>query len=260
MNHSNFDFIRKYQPNLFDYGERAESYIFSDPQSAIVKLRCFAEAFVGYIYRELRLPTYGAKKLVDKIENAAFVEVVEDCVIDKLTLIRLKGNKAAHLHGVTANDALEVNKEAWFLAAWVFMAFHGGKVTDLPKYRDPKPVVNNLPEKTKELENALESKTKALENALEELAAIEQEQARAMAGIELLNEQVNEPKLEQIKASGQEATKLFDFQSSATRAKIRLEDMYAEYELTNGQTELVEQLDNFLTSATDKVFLLKGYA
>lgn len=260
MDHSNFDFIRKYQPKLFDYGERAEGYIFSDPQSAIVKLRCFAEVFVGYIYRELNLPTYGAKKLAEKIENAAFVEAVEECVVDKLTLIRLKGNKAAHLHGVSSADALEVNKEAWFLAAWVFMTFHGGKVSDLPKYLDPKPVDENLPTKAKELETELQSTTKALENALEELAAIEQEQARTMAEIEALNEQVNQPKLEQIKASGQETVRLFDFESSATRMKIRLEDMYAEYELTLGQTELVQQLEEFLNSRTDNVFLLRGYA
>tara|TARA_R110001592_G_scaffold302869_3_gene574878 strand:- start:28287 stop:31136 length:2850 start_codon:yes stop_codon:yes gene_type:complete len=260
MDYSNFSFIKSYQPSLYEFGMRAESYAFSDPQSAIVKLRCFAEAFVGYIYRELRLPTYGAKKLVEKIENAAFVEVVEDCVIDKLTLIRLKGNKAAHLHGVTTADALEVNKEAWFLAAWVFMTFHGGKVSDLPNYVAPKPVDENLPTKAKELETELQSTTEALEKALEELSVIEQEQTKALAEIEVLNEQVNQPKLEQIKASGQEAVRLFDFESSATRMKISLEDMYAEYELTQGQTELVQQLDEFLNSRTDNVFLLRGYA
>lgn len=259
MDQSNFSFIKRYQPSLYELAARAESYVHSDPQSALVKLRCFAEAFVGYIYRELKLPTYGAKKLAEKIENAAFVDAVEDCVVDKLTLIRLKGNSAAHLHnpnGFSSAEALEVNQEAWFLAAWVFVAFHGGKVSDLPKYMPPKPASD----KTNELEAALQSKSAALANALAELEAIEQQQEKALTEAGGQDEQPNQRRIEQIKASGQEAVRLFDFESSATRAKIRLADLYAEYELTDGQAELVKELQGFLSSPTDKVFLLKGYA
>ena len=259
MDQSNFSFIKPYQPSMYEFAARAESYVHSDPQSAMVKLRCFAEAFVGYIYRELQLPTYGAKKLAEKIENTAFVDAVEDCVVDKLTLIRLKGNKAAHPehpNRVSTADALDLNKEAWFLSAWVFMAFHGGKVSDLPQYIAPKPIAD----KTNELETALLDKSSALEAALAELATLEQEQEQALTEIGELNEQLNQPRIEQIKSSGQEAVRQFDFESSATREKIRLEDMYAEYELTNGQAELVNQLDGVLSSRTDKVFLLRGYA
>lgn len=52
MRVSNFDILRSYQPKLFDDGRSAENYAYSYPQSAITKLRCFAELFVAYIYEE----------------------------------------------------------------------------------------------------------------------------------------------------------------------------------------------------------------
>ncbi|MCB1656612.1 MAG: AAA family ATPase [Pseudomonadales bacterium] len=45
-----------------------------------------------------------------------------------------------------------------------------------------------------------------------------------------------------------------------TQEPIKLHDTFSEYSLTDGQTELVNQLARFLDSKDDHVFLLKGYA
>ncbi len=269
MEVSNFSFIKVYQPKLFEFGESAEGYVFSDPQSAVIKLRCFAELFVTNIYRELSISSYGANKLVDRINNAAFQDAVEDCVVDKLEFIRLKGNKAAHAHAnarayeISSGDALQALKEAWFLAAWLYMSCHGGTVEDLPQYVVPTPDQSPLGALAKDkqaLENALQQQAEALQSALQELSKLENEQARSLAELDAINQQVNQSKLVAVKSAGHQATERFDFESAATRENIRLEDTFAEYDLTNGQAELVSQLDQFLSSNNENVFLLKGYA
>jgi type I restriction enzyme R subunit len=39
----NFEFLRKNWPELADFGAYAEEYAFSDPQSALIKLRSYGE-------------------------------------------------------------------------------------------------------------------------------------------------------------------------------------------------------------------------
>ena len=46
------------QPQLAELGQQAECYVYSDPQSAVMKLRCFAELYVGFVYEELNLQNF----------------------------------------------------------------------------------------------------------------------------------------------------------------------------------------------------------
>jgi len=54
MQSQNFEHLRPYWPELANIASHAEKYTFDDPQSALVKLRCFAELLVGIVYREFR--------------------------------------------------------------------------------------------------------------------------------------------------------------------------------------------------------------
>lgn len=49
----NFEFLRNDWPELANFGGYAEEYAFSDPQSALIKLRSYAEFMVNFIYRKL---------------------------------------------------------------------------------------------------------------------------------------------------------------------------------------------------------------
>ncbi len=51
-----------------------------------------------------------------------------------------------------------------------------------------------------------------------------------------------------------------DFKSANTRRLVSIHDAFAGYSLTNGQAELVNNLERFLDGKTESVFLLKGYA
>lgn len=236
MNSSNFQFLQSQQSELSDLGRSAESYAYSDPQSAVVKLRCFAELYVSYIYEELSLPTYGASNFFERLDNAAFADAVEQCVVEKLHLIRMKGNKAAHLGGVSVDDARGLVKEAWFLGAWLYMAYHGGTVEALPQYREIQPVEPESDALKAELartKNDLEQQAADLEQAKAELSAA-QERYEEQERLPTKDSELNQARLMQVKEAGQRAVASYDFAEEQTRAAISMDDMFAEYQLTNG--------------------------
>ena len=55
MSNSNFAFLKDGYQTLADLGGSAESYVYRDPQAALVKLRCFTESLEGFIYTELSI-------------------------------------------------------------------------------------------------------------------------------------------------------------------------------------------------------------
>lgn len=263
MSSSNFNFLKSNQPQLAELGQQAEYYTYSDPQSAVMKLRCFSELYVGFVYEELNLPTYGAKSFFERLDNTVFKNAVEKCVVDKLHAIRLKGNLAAHVGGVSIDDAIWLVKEAFFLGGWLYLAYHDGSIEDLPKYQEPLPVKPEhveLQHDKKRLKEALDLQTADLQQAKDELAAAEASQQKAQAEIDALNIEVDQVKLFAIKEAGQRAVASYDFEPEETNRRIHIDDVFAEYQLTDGQAELVKELDEFFISRDDKVFLLKGYA
>ncbi len=248
---SNYKFIEQHHPLLSELGANAEAYAYSDPQSAVVKLRCFAELFVGFVYEELSLSTYGASNFFEKLENAAFIDAVEKDVVDKLHFIRRKGNKAAHPGGVSIQDVLDLLKEAYFLSAWLYIAYHDGQADQLPDYHQPQPQDAEdeaLLKDKRRLEEVIDLQTDDLARAKAQLIRAEQQQLEAMR------------KIDALKGGRERAIATYNFEPGVTRAKVEIEDIFAEYQLTNGQQELVSQLDEFLSNATDNVFLMKGYA
>ncbi len=263
MMNSNFNFLRPFHPELVKLGESAERYIYSDPQSAVIKLRCFAELYVGFIYNELNLPSLGADSLFDRLNNTTFQTAVEQCVFDKLHLIRMKGNKAAHHKGVSINDALIVSKEAYLLAAWLYVAYHEGSVEDLPKYSTPElqnPQEQKLKQDKERLQENLNQQTANLQQAKAELKSAQEQQKRIQEQLEASNKKIDQIKLDTLQNNGHAAITSFDFQVENTRQQISIEDAFSEYQLTDSQAKLVEQLDDFLSSKKHSVFLLKGYA
>lgn len=263
MGSSNFNFLQHHQAELAALCVSAEGYVYTDPQSAFVKLRCFSELYAGFIYEELNLPTYGAKNFFERLDNNAFKKAVERCVLDKLHFIRMKGNKAAHPAGVDTSEALRAVKEAYFLSAWLYMTFHGGQLEDLPEYTEPKPVVAASDQLKKDLDavhQQLSAQSAELEQARQELADVQKQQVEVQKRLASKDIEVNQARLQQVQEASSQAVSRFDFEEESTRKAIRMADVFAEYELTEGQGKLVEQLEGFLSGQDHGVFLLKGYA
>lgn len=96
MQSQKFEHLQAHWPELAGLAAHAERYVDDDPQSALIKLRCFAEKLVGIVYCEWQLPGLPNEKFIDRLENHAFTAVVDRAIIDKLHAIRKEGNKAAH--------------------------------------------------------------------------------------------------------------------------------------------------------------------
>lgn len=259
----NFEFIKKHQPELAEFGAWAERYTYSDPQSAITKLRCFGELYVAFLYQKFSIPSTGANTFFEKLDNEHFKHSIEDCVVEKLHAIRMKGNSAAHPVGVSVDDAIWLVKEAYFLAAWLYVTCHGGKVQDLPKYKEPEATTVEelkLKKDQERLKKAINLQTEDLKRATEELA---ETQLRIQQAQQQLDEMNWPPNLMNIAEASEISVRMlenFDFEESETRRRISIQDVFSEYQLTTGQSELVDHLGEFLDSKEDKVFLLKGYA
>jgi len=139
MTSKNFDFLRPAFNPLADEATYAEGYAHSDPSAALWKLRVFAERAVAIIYLMRRLPRPFRAELNDCLQEAAFTQSVPRVVIDKLDLLRLRGNKAAHGEQFAPVVALQLLREAFDIATWIHLAVANQKRDLLPQYTPPVP-------------------------------------------------------------------------------------------------------------------------
>lgn len=172
----NFEPLRPVWPELANMGGYAEHYAHSDPESALVKLRNFAERVVDHVYIKLKLSRAPQSNFLDLLNNSSFRMVATDLVLDKLHLLRKLGNRAAHGEGVHATDAVRCIREAWQLARWLHVTFLAGQPADFSDFKQPPSegidTKAEIKRKAKALaeENAI--KEERLKQALQELAEL----------------------------------------------------------------------------------------
>ena len=261
---TNFTFIKDTRIDLFNHAKKAEQYAHSDPESTMVQLRIFAEKYVDEIYKDLYLTADPKADLFTKMTSSDFVNATEACVIDKLHVMRIKGNKAAHGKGASVDDALFLVKEAYFLSAWLYVAHDNGDLESLPEYSAPRLGID-LNKKSHQLEKELKLSSDALSIAKEELGSILAENTKLKQKLERTSEYSEMPdnsKVEQLLEKGRTLFNRIDFDMDETYRRTKMDDVFAEYDLTSGQAELVKSLDEFLNKSHNQsnVFLLKGYA
>lgn len=263
MERSNFLFLDKNWSKLSALGKDAEKYAFSDPQSSVVKLRCFAELIVGEIYRELRIPESEKNDFFSRLENWDFKQTVEKPIIDKLHAIRIKGNKAAHKGEASSVDSVWLLEEAYLVASWFYKTRSGQNAKDLPSFLAPEAdqdAEEKLATKNVELKDQLSQQTEDLKKALHELELAQEAERLAQKQLTSFNQEVYISKLEEFKKASTRATWGLNLEEDKIKHRINIHDVFAEYSLTTDQSELLDKLSNFLKNQNDNVFLLKGYA
>ena len=92
MQSNNFQPLKSRWPQLYEHANLAERYVYSDPQTATIKLRCFAETLVGTLYRELNLPSDPGDGFFERLKKPLFEEIVDSPIRQKLHAIRYLGN------------------------------------------------------------------------------------------------------------------------------------------------------------------------
>jgi hypothetical protein len=256
MKSTNFQHLQNRWPKLYEHVNSAEQYVHSDPHTAIVKLRCFAEQLVGILYRELNLPCERNDTFFDKLRSQVCAEAIDQNILEKLHAIRILGNKAVHESYVKSDDALALLHDAYLIGQWLFKTYSGSFDEEYPAYIKPIPpdvAVNTLNDENKELETHLQS-------VKEELSRVQESERLAQNQAIELQKSLDEAKLQNFKEASSNAASSFDLSPKNTRELIKIHDAFSGDDLTDGQNELVDRLANFLESKDDLVFLLKGYA
>lgn len=240
----NFELLREKWPKLANLGLEAEKYAYSDPQSSMLKLRCFIELIVSNIYHDLKLSCDYNWSLLDKLKNKQFSQIISDEILNKFHAIRIKANKSIHNNVIiSSNEAIWLLEEAYQISCWVYKSYEYNadiSFKDFIKPKDNGDKLNVLNETIKELENTLEK-----------------EKNRNLRNHSINN---NIEQLEKFRNKNISVSKSLNLNNDEIKKQISLEEIFIDYELTSSQTELISELKVFLENKDKNVFLLKGYA
>ena len=216
MNSINFELLRSKWPELAELGGFAESYVYNDPASALLKLCTFAENLTKDIYRDLGLPLLNRASQLDHLENEVFKEVTPKVILNKLHLIRIQGNKGVHGERVNSETALKLLSEAFDLSRWIYVHSGLGDPKNIPDFKAPleNPAGKSKEELKREKKKVLEQL--AVQESKIRLLLEELEETRKSAA-------VAELKLEERKKlafSTQESVNQLNFSEAETRARL----------------------------------------
>jgi type I restriction enzyme, R subunit len=222
MQSRNFEFLRPHSRELADLCGFAEAYAATDPSGCLVKLRLFAENLVKAVFAHHRLERSYQSNLNDLLADDSFQAITPAVVQDKIHLLRIKGNHAAHgtLHALKPGQIEDFVKVAHDLACWFALSLGLLGRAEIPAWQGLPPV-----ESTK---SALQREKKA---ALQKLAEQEALMAKLLADLEEARAQAEARKKsaaekEAILVQAQQAANALDFSEEETRFKL-IDEMLA---------------------------------
>ena len=201
MQSLNFEFLRPHVSLLADLGGFAEKYAHSDPQSAAVKLRSFAEELVEQFYQRHQLPRPYNAHLIDLLEDYGFTSAAPRLILNLLHALRKTGNKGAHGDPIATHAVLARLQDALSVGRWFFVSVLRQDVA-----LTPQGFVEPPPESSKTL---VKNKNKQLQ---QDLAAQNEKIATLQAAL----------KAEREKAAAAEAAK-----HAADRERVKTEEELA---------------------------------
>jgi len=249
MQSKNFEFLRPHWQDLANLAAHAEEYAFSDPQSSLIKLRCFAEKLVGMVYASYQIPCYPNEKFVDRLQNHSFTSMVDRAIVDKLHAIRKVGNRAAHEGKFNKGDSLWLLKEAHILASWLLLVSQKGTKADLTPFKAPEQLKQPSEKDLQKHQARLEQALAELESAKQAELKAQQENAQLKQNLESKEQEALAAKQKaqqvQFKQAGTSARNTLDFNEDETRRRLIDADLRAAGwdidMLTNGDTEQVKR-------------------
>ena len=239
MESLNFEFLRKARPELADLGAFAELYAHNDVPSALVKLRTFAESMLSAIYAANRIPKTHGSSFYDLLADVQFTDTTPQVVVNKLDLLRKKGNKGAHGDAkyVKTYDVLNYIKDAYSLGQWFAIRFDNQDANVIPEFRaealsTPKSVKDK--KETNRVLEKLAVQEEAMANLLEELEAARQK----------IKEQENltPDQKEAITEKGQKIASILNFSEAETRKQL-IDEMIIEagWDINNADEVTLEE-------------------
>jgi len=217
MKSRNFEFLRSDYRELANLGGFAESYAYSDHASCLVKLRLFAEHLVKSVFAQHRLERFHNSNFNDLLNDDSFKSITPAVVLEKLHLIRIKGNHAAHgtLYKFTDEQVVEIVKNAWGLGQWLVLS--QGKLS-----KDQLPVWQSIAPSAEDSKAAIKREKKA---ALIKLAQQEAQMAKLLEELEKTRAKAeaaakSKEEQETLLKQAQHAANSLDFSEEKTRYEL----------------------------------------
>ena len=187
---SNFEFLHRFWPALAEIGSIAENYLFSDPNSCIIKLGMFGERVVSEIFavEHLRIPEMDDSQAA-RIRILKREGLLPANIDDIFYALRQQRNRAVHAGLDSLTDAKTLLEMTWRLACW-FMEVYGdwGYI--------PNPFV--MPEKEPEVDYA-----KLLEEKEAEISKLNAQVTAVMTAAAAAPKQERKQKSEEVALSSE---------------------------------------------------------
>ena len=164
----NFIFLKSHWEDLSNTGELAENYVFSDPNTSMIKQGMFAERLVQYMlaYDGIEEPSYDNTHS-NRIKLLKKNDLLPRDIDDTLYVIRKMRNDATHAGDDDQKRAKDNLRLTFDLGVW-FMQTYGNYNFEPEPYVEP--VETSVKEEQLARENAeLEEKFKALESEIENI-------------------------------------------------------------------------------------------
>lgn len=229
--------LRHKWPEIADLGAMAEKYVYSDPETSLVKQRNMVELVVRWLYREERLPQGFRPNLNDLINGDVFESIMPAAVVEKLNALRQFGNKAAHGEKCDSARALWMLKESWLISSWLYVRYDNGNQTECGTFQNP-------PQEPIDLStDALKKKAKELEKAVEALEKAQEREIAILRELQQVKEQADafKARLEQSRKKNEQAVSLLDMNEAETRSRLidaRLRD--ANWDVSDDGSDTTE--------------------
>ena len=165
---SNFEFLKDVEPHvLYRIAYLAETYLYTDPNGCLMKLRQFAEVMVNEVFQIEHIVLPHDNNQANRISVLKREGIIEHQLGSILNQLRQRGNEAAHADFDSVSSAKTNLQMAYKLAQWYALSYGegtGGHTFVMPQEGDNPNIAELQAEK-----EAQEQQIKALTEQLLEL-------------------------------------------------------------------------------------------
>lgn len=140
----NFGFLLPHLPLLVAYGTAAESHVFTDPNTSLIKSRQFAEAIAADLVSRARVRVEGSTQF-DRLRALDREGYLHGDVGTAFHEVRTLGNEANHSGLDSAEDAFRALRTCFRLGAWYHRLLTGSReqLSFVPPSPDRTPAAEN---------------------------------------------------------------------------------------------------------------------
>lgn len=165
---SNFAFLKETFPVLANFGELAETYLYSDSNSCLMKLGMIGETIVNLVFTYDNIPLPRENTAAVRIDTLLREGMITRDLADLLHVLRKIRNKAVHENYSSVKDGKIMMQMAYSLCEWFMQTYGDWQYQNKPfvmPSENPVPArADRAQEKSKE-ERLLKEASKAAEEA-----------------------------------------------------------------------------------------------